>query len=113
VVEGWHAPVYADPVKPASCPGQAYQERHRRQFPQARLLPEVAMKMKLADHSTAMLPLTRTGTAAALVVRAAVIVDALREYFELLWDRATPITAPGPPQQARTSCRLPSGGCWS
>src|SRR5260221_12556502 len=55
------------------------------------------MKMKHADHSTAMLPLTRTGTAAALVVRAPVIVDALREYFELLWDRATPITAPGRP----------------
>ena len=63
----------------------------------ARLLPEVAMKMKLADHTTAMLPLTRTGTAAALVVRAPVIVDALREYFELLWDRATPVTAPGSP----------------
>ena len=56
---------------------------------------------------------TRTGTAAALVVRAPLIVDALREYFDLLWDRATPITAPGCPQQARTSCRLPSGGCWS
>ena len=31
------------------------------------------------------------------MVRAPVIVDALREYFELLWDRATPITAPGRP----------------
>ena len=63
----------------------------------ARLLPEVAMKMKLADHTTAMLPLTRTGTTAALLVRAPVIVGALREYFELLWDRATPVTAPVSP----------------
>jgi DNA-binding NarL/FixJ family response regulator len=63
---------------------------------QARLLPEVSMKMKLADRATALLPLTRTGTA-ALVIRAPVIVDALREYFELLWDRATPITAAGRP----------------
>jgi hypothetical protein len=53
---------------------------------QARLLPAVPMKMKLADHTTAMLPLTPTGTAGALVVRAPVIIAALREYFELLWN---------------------------
>jgi DNA-binding CsgD family transcriptional regulator len=63
---------------------------------QARLLPTVPMKMKLADHTTAMLPLTPTGTAAALVVRAPVIITALREYFELLWERATPLTAQRP-----------------
>ena len=51
------------------------------------------MKMKLADHTTAMLPLTPTGTAGALVVRAPVIIAALREYFELLWERATPLKA--------------------
>ena len=34
---------------------------------QARLLPSVPMKMKLADTTTAMLPLTPNGTAAALV----------------------------------------------
>ena len=64
---------------------------------QARLLPKVPMKMKLADHTIAMLPLTASGTAGALVIRAPVIVDALREYFELLWDRATPVSAPGCP----------------
>jgi DNA-binding CsgD family transcriptional regulator len=64
---------------------------------QARLLPDVPMKMKLADHTTAMLPLTRTGTAGALVVRAPVIIAALRDYFELLWDRATPLNAPRRP----------------
>ena len=76
---------------------------------QARLLPTVPMKMKLADHTTAMLPLTSTGTAGALVIRAPVIISALREYFELLWERATPLrserpTKPGdrltPTQQA-------------
>ena len=36
------------------------------------------------------LPLTPTGTAGAMVVRAPVITAALREYFELLWERATP-----------------------
>jgi DNA-binding CsgD family transcriptional regulator len=58
---------------------------------QARLLPRVPMKMKLADHTTAMLPLTPAGTAGALVIRAPVILAALREYFEMLWDRATPL----------------------
>jgi DNA-binding CsgD family transcriptional regulator len=66
---------------------------------QARLLPDVPMKMKLADRATAMLPLTPTGTAGALVIRAPVIIAALREYFELLWERATPLKAqhPAPP----------------
>jgi DNA-binding CsgD family transcriptional regulator len=60
---------------------------------QARLLPEVPMKMKLADRTTAMLPLTPTGVAGALVIRAPVIITALRDYFELLWERATPLRA--------------------
>jgi DNA-binding CsgD family transcriptional regulator len=70
----------------------------------ARLLPAVPMKMKLADHTTAMLPLTPTGTAGALVVRAPVIVAALREYFELMWDRATPL---GTSRVAAPDDRLP------
>ena len=71
---------------------------------QARLLPQVPMKMKLADHTTALLPLTPTGTAGALVIRAPVIIAALREYFELLWDRATPLSAerPAPPDDRLT-----------
>jgi DNA-binding NarL/FixJ family response regulator len=72
---------------------------------QARLLPAVPMKMKLADHTTAMLPLTSTGTAGALVVRAPVIIAALREYFELLWDRATPLNTS---RTAAPGDRLPS-----
>ena len=71
---------------------------------QARLLPSVPMKMKLADTSTAMLPLTPNGTAAALIIRAPVIITALREYFELLWDRATPLK---PARQVPPGDRLP------
>ena len=63
---------------------------------QARLLPRVPMKLKLADQATAMLPLTPTGTAGALVIKAPVILAALREYFELLWERATPLLAAPP-----------------
>lgn len=57
---------------------------------QARLLPRIGMKMKLADEAVALLPLTPTGMEGALVVRSPVIVGALREYFELLWERAVP-----------------------
>ena len=71
---------------------------------QARLLPSVPMKMKLADTSTAMLPLTPNGTAAALIIRAPVILTALREYFELLWERATPLK---PARQVPPGDRLP------
>jgi DNA-binding CsgD family transcriptional regulator len=51
------------------------------------------MKMKLADESIAMLPLTPTGLSGALLIRSSVIVGALREYFEMLWERATPFGA--------------------
>jgi DNA-binding CsgD family transcriptional regulator len=70
----------------------------------ARLLPQVPMKMKLADYTTAMLPLTPAGTAGALVVRAPVIIAALREYFEMLWERATPLAPqrPVPPADRLT-----------
>ena len=71
---------------------------------QARLLPSVPMKMKLADTSTAVLPLTPNGTSGALVIRAPVMLAALREYFELLWERATPLT---PGRQAPAGDRLP------
>ena len=57
----------------------------------ARLLPKVPMKLKLADYTTAMLPLTPAGTGGALLIRAPVIISALREYFEMLWERATPL----------------------
>jgi DNA-binding CsgD family transcriptional regulator len=60
---------------------------------QARLLPQVRMKMKLADASVAMLPLNPTGMEGALIIRSAVIAGALREYFELLWERALPVGA--------------------
>jgi DNA-binding CsgD family transcriptional regulator len=72
---------------------------------QARLRPSVPMKMKLADTSIAMLPLTPNGTA-ALVIRAPVILTALREYFELLWERATPLK---PERQPAPGDRLPTG----
>ncbi|MBO2448685.1 helix-turn-helix transcriptional regulator [Actinomadura barringtoniae] len=60
---------------------------------EARLLPHVGMKMKLADETVAMLPLTPTGMEGALVLRSPVIVRALKQHFEMLWAKATPIGA--------------------
>jgi DNA-binding CsgD family transcriptional regulator len=64
---------------------------------QTRLLPAIPIRLKLADHTTALLPLTPSGTTTALLIRAPVVLAALRDYFDLLWERATPITAPHPP----------------
>src|SRR5581483_2178806 len=57
---------------------------------QARVLAELPMKMQLADESCVLLPLTPTGTGGAMLVHARPVVSALRQYFELLWERAVP-----------------------
>ena len=71
---------------------------------QARLLPDVPMKMKLADQNAALLPLTPAGTA-GLLVRAPLITAALRAYFEMLWEKASPVAAGRP---AAAAGRLPA-----
>ncbi|MEV5831547.1 LuxR C-terminal-related transcriptional regulator [Spirillospora sp. NPDC052242] len=55
-----------------------------------RLLPQLAVSMRLADEAIALLPLAESESAGALLVQSSVIVGALREYFELLWANATP-----------------------
>jgi DNA-binding CsgD family transcriptional regulator len=64
---------------------------------EARVVPVVPMKMQLADMSVALLPLMTTGTGGALLIYAAPILLALREYFEMKWDRATPVGCAQPP----------------
>lgn len=62
---------------------------------QVRILPRIRMSMGLADEATAILPLTASEASAALLVQSSVIAGALREYFELLWQRAIPFGAVG------------------
>ncbi|WUH97728.1 LuxR C-terminal-related transcriptional regulator [Spirillospora sp. NBC_00431] len=71
-------------------------EIHRDGGEEARIVPRIGMKMKLADEAVALLPLMPTGVSGALLVRSPLIVGALRQYFELLWERATPIGAAEP-----------------
>lgn len=56
-----------------------------------RALPSLPMKMVVADRSTALIPLTlERARDIALVLRQSLLLDALCELFEILWDRAVP-----------------------
>jgi DNA-binding NarL/FixJ family response regulator len=59
-----------------------------------RLLPKIGMSMRLADEAIALLPLAERESAGVLLIQSSVIVGALGEYFELLWERATPYGTP-------------------
>ncbi|MEU9019392.1 hypothetical protein [Actinomadura sp. NPDC048394] len=61
---------------------------------EVRLLSKVSMGMKIADEAAALIPLTFSTSSSTLLIQSSVIVGALREYFELLWDRAVPFAAP-------------------
>lgn len=63
---------------------------------QIRWRPHVFTKIQLCDTSTALVALTLTGMGGALRVRSQPLVAALREYFELLWDAATPLAGSVP-----------------
>ncbi|GAA1801794.1 helix-turn-helix transcriptional regulator [Actinomadura chokoriensis] len=62
---------------------------------QVRILPRVRMSLRLADEATAILPLTAAEASAVLLVQSSVIAGALREYFDLLWERAIPFGGMG------------------
>jgi DNA-binding CsgD family transcriptional regulator len=58
---------------------------------QCRVYPLLPMKMVLVDDRAALLPLSPTGMEGAILIKAPVVVAALRMYFELLWTRAIQI----------------------
>ncbi|MFV2177629.1 hypothetical protein ACFHW2_14460 [Actinomadura sp. LOL_016] len=53
-------------------------EIHAKGGEEARIVPRIGMKMKLADEAVALLPLMPTGVSGALLVRSPLIVGALR-----------------------------------
>ncbi|UBU19221.1 hypothetical protein [Nonomuraea gerenzanensis] len=61
---------------------------------EVRIMRNLPMKMQLVDEEVAMLPLTPSGASGVALVKAPIIVKALRQYFELLWARATPVASP-------------------
>ncbi|MGW3769949.1 LuxR C-terminal-related transcriptional regulator [Actinomadura verrucosospora] len=62
---------------------------------EVRILPRIRMSLGLADEGVALLPLTSSETSGVLLVQSSVIVGALWEYFELLWERAIPYGGSG------------------
>jgi hypothetical protein len=71
----------------------------------------VPMKMKLTNHTAALLPLTPTGTSGALLIRAPVITAALRQYFEMLWEKRRPLR-PNGLRRPRSVSPRPSRWFW-
>lgn len=62
---------------------------------QARVLPELPMKLYLADGRLAVLPLQPgPSTTATLIVHPCSLLDALGTLFEGLWQRALPLNLP-------------------
>jgi sugar-specific transcriptional regulator TrmB/DNA-binding CsgD family transcriptional regulator len=58
-----------------------------------RVIPKLPMKLVLADHSLALIPLNLEQLSSpALLVRSSALLDALYELFEMFWERAAPIS---------------------
>lgn len=65
---------------------------------QARIVPFLPVKLKLADDTVALLALTLSGTDGAIVFDGGIpIVRMIRHYFELLWQTALPVGSLKPP----------------
>ncbi|MET8241909.1 helix-turn-helix domain-containing protein [Streptomyces sp. NPDC005078] len=62
---------------------------------QTRILPEVPMKLLIADRRLALVPLATEEGAAVVVVRPSGLLDALVVLFETLWEKAVPYGGPG------------------
>jgi hypothetical protein len=59
---------------------------------QARVHPNVPMKLAVSDHTSALLPVSFEETAdSALVIHSSTLLDALIALFELLWDMSLPL----------------------
>jgi DNA-binding CsgD family transcriptional regulator len=66
-------------------------ERRIRAGEQARILPQLAVTLHIADDRLAVLPVTEL---TALVVHPSALLDALIKLFEGLWQRAVPMRSP-------------------
>lgn len=62
---------------------------------EARVLPDVPLKIAVADNRFGLIPLeVAAGEEAAVLVHASPLLEALVGFFELLWSRAMPLHAP-------------------
>ncbi|MEU6281062.1 helix-turn-helix domain-containing protein [Streptomyces sp. NPDC047028] len=94
----YHAPVLALPDR------LALLERYLSAGEQARSLPEVRMKMLIADRTEALIPLSFTGADAStrLLVRSSPLLDALLVTFDALWEKGAPLGGAHPAPSSAT-----------
>ncbi len=77
---------------------------------EVRVVSHLPFKMVLADRRVAFIPLhLDRPNSVVLLVRSSALVDALYALFEVLWDRASPLsfTPSGEPEIAASDSRLP------
>lgn len=77
-----------------------------------RVFPELPFKMMLSDRKIAIIPLNlKESHSASLLVRSSALLDALYALFEILWDRAAPISvsATGEVRTGDVETGLPEG----
>lgn len=56
-----------------------------------RTLPSLPIELRISDGYCALLPLSHTEPDTSMYIRSPTLVKGLRDYFNLLWERATPI----------------------
>lgn len=76
--------------------------RSRAAGEEARVVSRLPLKLSIADQDLALIPLESDPMGAVLRVRSPILVSALREMFELLWERAIPPVR-GPEQTAHSA----------
>jgi hypothetical protein len=73
---------------------------------EARTLPSIEAKALIVDETAVMLPLSRTGSAGAVIFYAEPIVKLVRACFEMKWVHATPIGNSGDPSHSEVNIHL-------
>lgn len=79
---------------------------------EVRVVPHLPIKMIMADHELALIPMSlQQLDSPSLLVRSSALLDALYALFEILWDRAAPLSfAPsGSLEPGAARSRFPEG----
>jgi hypothetical protein len=76
-----------------------------------RVLPRMPLKMLIADRRLALVPLTlEQARDVALVLRSSLLLDALCELFEVMWDRGSPFGTASVEIRRQQKVRRPVAG---
>jgi DNA-binding NarL/FixJ family response regulator len=73
---------------------------------EVRTAQSLPIRMLIVDDHFALVGLVPTGTTGALLVRSAVLIAALTQYYDQLWSAATPVVLPGAAKSGPASNQL-------